>query len=131
MSNAQNTNLLFAVHSDDVEEMKRAISMGADKNAKYNMGITPAMDAVSYGAFNALRYLVSIGADLLVQDENGATCLCYLNSDNENIVDMFFYLIKQPKLIDSIIKRNKLINNIFDNEYQDVSRILEDMCEYE
>ena len=69
------TRLFEAVSEDNVDEVSRLLSLGADPNISENNGITPLMEAVSNGNLQIARSLLGGGADPHLLDNFGATVL--------------------------------------------------------
>ena len=76
------TCLHYASERGHVEVVSKLLAVGAKENQDYvnarnNSGTTPLMITCSNGHVNVATYLVEHGANIHLQDKNGATCLHY------------------------------------------------------
>ena len=76
------TCLHYASERGHVEVVSKLLAVGAKENPDYvnahnNSGTTPLMITCSNGHVNVATYLVEHGANIHLQDKNGATCLHY------------------------------------------------------
>ncbi len=67
--------LLQALKTNDVERAKVCIKLGADMNAKDNVGGTALMWAASRGYKDIAELLIKSGADVNAKNNNGRTAL--------------------------------------------------------
>ena len=75
-----NTCLHFAAEKGHVEVVSKLLGLGAKENPDYvnatkHSGTTPLMITCYNGHMNVATYLVEHGANVLLQDKNGNTCL--------------------------------------------------------
>jgi len=67
--------LFLGLKSSDMQTISAAIQQGADVNAHDEFGFTPLMQAVMYGASDAVPLLLDTGADINARTSGNETAL--------------------------------------------------------
>lgn len=114
--------LFSAVVLGNISAIKTILQRNADVNSRVKeTGMTPVMMAVKVKNAQVLRYLITSGADINLQNNEGQTALhisCILGLD-----EMFAILIKSGANISIIDKKNhhamEYINPIFEESFID------------
>jgi len=76
-------NMLIAVHSGDIEEVKQLLTQGVDVNVRSKRGWTPLHWATKYGNREIVDLLLANGADVNAEtDINQLTPLHYAAIEN-------------------------------------------------
>lgn len=78
--------LLFdAVRNDDLAALKRALTQGADANARGDRNMTLLMAAAAYGSPEAMRLLLEANADVKAKNDFDATALMWGIGEMEKV----------------------------------------------
>ena len=82
-----NNDLIELIELDDLSELKKIISMGADINEKDEYGYSPLHEAVTRGTLESMNILLNEGAKINIVDTYGDSPLhlAVQNSDIEKI----------------------------------------------
>jgi ankyrin repeat protein len=73
--NRVDEELIVAAKANNMPEVRRLLSAGADVNAKDNYGYTPLHWACMFGHLQVFKELVEHGADIEAKEDNGWTAL--------------------------------------------------------
>jgi ankyrin repeat protein len=71
----QDIDLIYAAAADQLDEVKKLISNGADVNAKDDLGITVLAHAAHAGHTKVIKYLLEQNANPNYRDAHGRTAL--------------------------------------------------------
>ena len=104
--------LYAARHIKPSTIMKHLVESGASIEQYPNTGTTPLIEAAEYGNLDAVRYLLSIGADINATTESGVPAIAYAVM-NEDIPMIRFMLNKRDGKID-------LHYTVFDTDHENV-----------
>ena len=124
--NELNEKLLDAVKVNDINEVEKALSLGADVNSADADSWAALMNAAWYGNIDIVRLLVKYGADVNIVDNNGCTVLilaCWYG-----YIDVINLLIEHD--VDINIKNNKgqTAFDILKERYpQEYKKLIEEM----
>tara|TARA_B110000879_G_C11183387_1_gene519789 strand:+ start:4339 stop:5847 length:1509 start_codon:yes stop_codon:yes gene_type:complete len=104
--------LYAARHIKPSTIMKHLVERGASIEQYHNTGTTPLIEAAEYGNLGAVRYLLSIGADINATTGSGVPAIVYAVM-NEDIPMIRFMLNKRDGKID-------LDYTVFDTDRENV-----------
>lgn len=114
--------LLDACEMGDLEKAERICSVKEHINAQNEKGCSPLMVATYHNKTDIVKYLISIGADIKMVDNNGANLLMYakdafLRSGNTELCLLYREMGLESQLCDYAGKNlNDYIENIPDEQ---------------
>lgn len=77
------TNLHKAALNGDLKKVKELVEAGEDINQKCTDGATPIMHAIVEYNYEVCKYLIEMGADLTIKDEDDMDVMDLAEGDDE------------------------------------------------
>jgi hypothetical protein len=112
-------NLFYATYENNVEAVRSLVERGADINAQdENTGYTPAMLALISGKKDAFAYLMNIGANANILDNNGNSMLQHALMRQD--LDSYKLILKiAPRIPKSVIRQSMemVVENGYSQEW--------------